>query len=183
MRAQFQNAARRTPRAYTVCVSKTTDRPDGRHGPESAAGSSDSAVVLSYQNIYIVPGGQRPHQNMSLARLCEIVMHIRTTPHADKHTRSQTPRGQVRYVTSKARDMARGYQYLDVLKFPEQCSPRPGSHKRGHSPTTPVDNTQHTQAHRQAHRHRAAAAATAATADAVADAAAATAARTSHLEV
>ena len=79
--------------------------------------------------------------------------------------------------------MARGYQYLEVLKILEQCSPRPDSQKRGHTPTTQVDDTQRTQAHRQAHRHMTATAATAATADATDAAIAANAARTSHLEV
>ena len=79
--------------------------------------------------------------------------------------------------------MARGYRYLEVLKFLEHCSPRPDSQKRGHTPTTQIDNTQRTQAHRQAHRHTTAAAATAAAAAAAAAAIAANAARTSHLEV
>ena len=79
--------------------------------------------------------------------------------------------------------MARGYQYLEVLKILEQCSPRPDSQKRGHTPTTQIDNTQRTQAHRQAHRDMTAAAATAGAGAAGGGATAATAARTSHLEV
>ena len=55
---------------------KTNDRPDGRHGPEDAAGSQEFDVILSYLIVCIAPGGQRPHQNMSLARLCEIVTDI-----------------------------------------------------------------------------------------------------------
>ena len=79
--------------------------------------------------------------------------------------------------------MARGYRYLHVLNFLEHCSPRPDSHRRGHRPTTQIDNTQRTQAHRQAHRDMTAAAATAGAGAAGGGATAATAARTSHLEV